>query len=66
MVREEGEEFVEKMLEVCYDDQIYLENGYLVGVLLREILKEHELWGEKLGKVRKIAVLRQNENWAIV
>ena len=41
MVRKEGEDIEERMLEVCYDDQIYLENGYLLGVLLREILKEH-------------------------
>lgn len=27
--------------EVLYDDQMYLENGYIVGQLLRKLLKAH-------------------------
>jgi hypothetical protein len=43
-----------------------LENGYLVGVLMRDILKAHHLYSDKLLKIRKIALLKKSENWAII
>ena len=33
---------------------------------MREILKAHQLSSDKLIKIRKIAVLKKDENWAIV
>lgn len=44
IVSTEGHASSNSLVEVWYDDQIYLENGYLVGVLLKKILKENELY----------------------
>ncbi len=47
-------------VELSYNDQIYLENGYLVAQLLRKILRESGTSSEGLMRVRKIAYLSSN------
>lgn len=52
--------------EVSFDDQLYLENGYLVGQLLRIILQARGHTSDSLLRIRKIAHISSNENWRIV
>jgi hypothetical protein len=52
--------------EVSFDDQLYLENGYLVGQLLRIILQARGHASDSLLRIRKIAHISSNENWRIV
>lgn len=46
--------------EVSYNDQLYLENGFLIGQLLRVILKEKGHTSEGLMRIRKIAHISSN------
>lgn len=52
--------------EVSYNDQIYLENGFLIGRLLRSILKARGMSSDALARIRKIAHISSNENWRII
>ncbi len=54
------------MWEISYNDQIYLENGYLIGRLLRSILKSKGMSSQALMRIRKIAHISSNENWLII
>jgi hypothetical protein len=46
--------------EISYNDQIYLENGYLIGRLLRSILKAKGMSSDALMRIRKIAHISSN------
>jgi len=46
--------------EFAYNQQIYLENGYLIGQLLRNVLKMNGNTAEGLLRIRKIAYLTSN------
>ena len=46
--------------ELSYNDQIYLENGFLIAKLLRVLLKTSGSSVEGLLKVRKIAYISSN------
>lgn len=47
-------------LEISYNDQIYLENGFLIGRLLRSILKSKGMGSDALMRIRKIAHISSN------
>lgn len=52
--------------EFPFNQQIYLENGYHIGRLLRNVLKMNGNTAEGLLRIRKIAYLTSNENWHIL
>lgn len=53
-------------LELAYNDQIYILNGYLIAQILKSVLKHSGNSVEGLMRVRKIAHICSNENWRIL
>ena len=49
-----------EMFEMSYNDQIYCENGYLIGKILRSVVKASGRTVEGLYRIRKIAVITSN------
>ena len=49
--------FKQNIIEVPYDEEIYLQNGYLIGFALRKFVKPYSDEYQELLKVRKIALL---------
>jgi hypothetical protein len=47
----------QNIIEVPYDEEIYLQNGYLIGFALRKFVKPYSDEYQELLKVRKIALL---------
>lgn len=56
----QGEVSSNGQCEISYNDQLYFENGYSIGQLLKDILKTKGFTSEALMRVRKIAHISSN------
>jgi hypothetical protein len=50
----------QEVFEVPYDEEIYLQNGYSIGVTLRKFVKPYSPQYQELLQIRKIATLKSS------
>lgn len=62
LIAEESQEHA----SVSFDEQIYFENGWLMGRILKHIERDYKIGLRHLGRIRKITVLKEHENWQII